>query len=81
MTLFFIEPVILYDKFIDAMRLNENELIYIFMNISRNVKNREKMRKKTIDIAKVKMGYKICLVSLKQILMAASVARAITSMS
>ena len=64
------------------MRLNENDLIYIFMNISRNVKNREKMRKKkTIDIAKVKMGYKICLASLKQILMAASVARAITSMS
>ena len=63
------------------MRLNENDLIYIFMNISRNVKKREKKRKKTIDIAKVKMDYKICLASLKQILMAASVARAITSMS
>ena len=56
------------------MRLNENDHIYIFMNISRNVKNRENMREKTIDIAKVKMGYKICLASLKQILMAASVA-------
>ena len=33
-----IEPVISYDKLIDVMRLNENDLIYIFINISRNVK-------------------------------------------
>ena len=39
------------------------------------------MRKETIDIAKFKMGYKFCLASLKQILMAASVVRVTTSMS
>ena len=49
-TFFFLKPVISYDKFIDVMRLNENYLIYIFMNI--NVKNRGKMRKETIAIAK-----------------------------
>ena len=37
-------------SFIDVMRLNENYLIYIFMNI--NVNNRGKMRKETIAIAK-----------------------------
>ena len=42
---------------------------------------KKKWEKKTIDIAKVKMGYKICLASLKQIRMSASVASAITSMS
>ena len=44
MTLFFIEPLISYDKFIDVMNLNENYLICIFININKNVENRGKTR-------------------------------------
>ena len=34
-----IVPIILFDKFVDAMDLNENFLICIFMNINENDEN------------------------------------------
>ena len=34
-----IVPIILFDKFVDAMGLNENYLICIFMNINENDEN------------------------------------------
>ena len=43
---FVIEPVISYDKCIDVMGLNKNDLICIFMNINEKVKNRGKQGKK-----------------------------------
>ena len=39
---FVIEPVVSYDKCIDVMGLNKNDLICIFMNINEKVKNRGK---------------------------------------
>ena len=38
----FIEPVISYDKLIDVMSLNENYLVCIFTNFSKNVENQGK---------------------------------------
>ena len=56
---FVIEPVISYDKCIDVVGLNKNDLICIFMNINEKVKNRGKTRKKkTVAIARFWMGYK-----------------------
>ena len=43
---FVIEPVISYDKCIDVMDLNKNDLICIFMNINEKVKKSRKARKK-----------------------------------
>ena len=34
-----IVPIILFDKFVDAMGLNKNYLICIFMNINENYEN------------------------------------------
>ena len=42
--LFVIVSVILFDKFVDAMGLNENHLIFIFMNINENDKNQDLQR-------------------------------------
>ena len=36
-----IVPIILFDKFVDAMGLNENHLICIFMNINENDENQD----------------------------------------
>ena len=36
--------IILYDKFVDAMGLNENHLICIFMNINENDENQDLQR-------------------------------------
>ena len=68
------KPVISYDKFIDVMGLNENYLICIFMNFNK-ISKIEEIQQKNIAIARFRMGYKIYLVSLKPILMAASVVR------
>ena len=76
-----IKPVISFDKFINVMGLNENYLICIFMNINKNVENRGKKQGETIPTARFLMGNMICLVSLKPILMAASVVRGTTLMS
>ena len=57
------------------MGLNENGFISIFMNINKNIENRGKTRDNIIAIARFWMGYKIYLVSLKPIFMAASVVR------
>ena len=39
-----IVPIILFDKFADVMGLNENYLIYIFMNINENDENQDLQR-------------------------------------
>ena len=39
-----IVSVILFDKFVDAMGLNENHLICIFMNINENDENQDLQR-------------------------------------
>ena len=75
-----IEPVISYDKFIDVMGLIENYFICIFININKNVENREKTKEKTTSTARFWISYKIYLVSLKPILVVASVVRWTTSM-
>ena len=42
--LFVIVSVILFDKFVDAMGLNENHLICTFMNITENDENQDLQR-------------------------------------
>ena len=74
---FVIEPVISFNKCIDVMRLNKNDLICIFMNINEKVKNRGETREKILAIARFWMGYKIYLAPPGPILMAASVVRGI----
>ena len=44
MWLIVIVSVILFDKFVDAMDLNENHLICIFMNINENDENQNLQR-------------------------------------
>ena len=39
-----IVSIILFDKFVDVMGLNENHLICIFMNINENDKNQDLQR-------------------------------------
>ena len=39
-----IVSIILFDKFVDAMGLNENHLICIFMNINENDENQDLQR-------------------------------------
>ena len=39
-----IVSIILFGKFVDVMGLNENHLIYIFMNINENEKNQDLQR-------------------------------------
>ena len=39
-----IVSIILFDKFVDAMGLNENHLICIFMNINKNDENQDLQR-------------------------------------
>ena len=41
-----IVSIILFDKFVDAMGLNENHLICIFMNINENDENQDSQREK-----------------------------------
>ena len=36
-----IVPIILFDKFVEVMGLNKNDLICIFMNINENYKNHD----------------------------------------
>ena len=74
MKYFDIKPVMSFDKFFDVMGINENYLICIFMNFNQDVENRVKTRG-NIAIARFLMDHMICLVSLKPILMAASVIR------
>ena len=75
---FVIGPVISYHKCIDAMGLNKNYHICIFMNINEIVKNRGKNKGKIVAIARFWMGYKIYLASLGPIIMAASVVREVS---
>ena len=63
-----------FEKFIDVIGVNENYLICIFMNFNQNVENRVKQGGKLSPL-QVLMGYMINLVSLKPILLAASVIR------
>ena len=58
---FVIEPVILYDKFIDDLGLYENYLICIFMN---KISKMRKNKGKTISIARIWIGYEVYLASI-----------------
>ena len=68
------------DKFIDVIGLNENYFICIFMNINQYAEKSSKNKGKIIATARFLMGYMIYLVSLKPILIAASVVRGTTLM-
>ena len=52
-----IVPVILFDKFVDTMGLNKNNLICIFMNINKNDENQDLQRENLLPFEGFRVGY------------------------
>ena len=52
-----IVPVILFDKFVDTMGLNKNNLICIFMNINENDENQDLQRENLLPFEGFRVGY------------------------
>ena len=52
-----IVPIILFDKFVDVMGLNKNNLICIFMNINENDENQDLQRENLLPFEGFRVGY------------------------
>ena len=52
-----IVPIILFDKFVDVMGLNEYYRICIFMNINENDKNQDFQRDNLLSFEGFRVGY------------------------
>ena len=52
-----IVPIILFDKFVDVMGLNKNNLICIFVNINENDENQDLQRENLLPFEGFRVGY------------------------
>ena len=54
-----IVSITLFDKFVDAMGLNKNYLICIFMNINEDDENQDSQRENILPFAEFGVGYRM----------------------